>query len=155
MQTQKRGNVCSYCLLFDLKFGIPNHSTFCTFLVLLSDVSRRYFEFSSQGASFLSYTVKPQFSNILILKQFRSWASFSWGKCLSCLTKLWVSVLYLTTLSCWYLCDQPCISGHKEGDLVFLNKSFLKQLSRWIKFKNWGFSTVTGYSILWVNHRFI
>ena len=104
---------------FYLKFGIPNYSTLCTFLILLSDVSRRFFEFSSQGASFFSYTVKPQFSNILVLKQFGSRPSCSWEKCLSCLTKLRVLILYLTTLSCWYLCDQSCLSQATKKEIWF------------------------------------
>ena len=46
-------------------------------------------------------------------------SSGSQKKGLSCLTKLQVSILCLTTLSRWYLYDQPCISQATNRDLVF------------------------------------
>ena len=41
---------------------------------------------------------------------------FHGKKNLSCLTKLWVSILCLTNLSCWCLYDQSCVN---KGDSVF------------------------------------
>ena len=66
-----------------------------------------------------------RFSNIFVFKQFGSQPSYSWEKSLSRLTKLWVSSLYLTTLSCPSLYDQSCVSQATQ-DIWFSNKSLLK-----------------------------
>ena len=65
-------------------------------------------------------TIEPQFSNTLVLKQLGSRPGCSWEKCLGCLKKLQVPILYPTTLSRWYLCDQSCTSQvTKKGDSAF------------------------------------
>ena len=90
---------------------------------------------------------KSWFLNILVLEQFSSQPSCSQEKCLGCLTKLQVSILYLTTLSRWYLYDQSRISKVTK-DLVFeqIASQTVFQNELWIKFENWG-STVYPISL--------
>ena len=71
-------------------------------------------------------------------------------KCLSRLTKLWASILYLTTLSGWYLHNQPHVSQVTDkGDSV-LNKSLLS-FPEWITFENQGSTIILSTNVNPIN----
>ena len=82
------------------------------------------------------------FSNILVLEQFGSRLCCLWEKCLRRLTKLQVSILYVTTHSCWYLCDSALRWQRRWS---FRTNCFSNRCLEWIRFGNRG-STLPSHS---------